>query len=406
MIRGASFRLVIASQFLGALADSALLIVAIQFLLERAAPAWNVPVLRTTFYASYVVMAAFAGAAADAWSKRRVLLVTNIVKLAGCGLLLAGTDPLLAYTLVGLGAVAHSPARYGILLELVPADALVAANAWMEAATVTAMLLGVVLASVLVEPALALRIAAQGVAWNAALVLAAIYLAATLCCVPLRSQPAANPAALRAPGRLAQTFAAATRRLWADVDARTSLAVTSVFWAAAAVLQFLILRWAAEQLHLALAQAALLQGAVALGTIAGATGAGRWVPARDALRVLPVGALIGATVLLVAFATHAGVALALLFAIGAMAGLLLVPMNALLQQRGAALMHPGQAVAVQHFSENAASLVLLAVYGLLALLEVPARTVVIGLGALVAVAMLLLLSRRRQAMRVLVRGAR
>ena len=386
----------IVAHFFSALADNALLIAAIGLLLERHAAAWTIPALRIFFYAPYVVLAAFAGAVADALPKGRVILATNLFKLAGCGLLLAQVHPLLAYALVGFGAAAYSPAKYGILPELLPAAELVAANAWMEISTVIAIILGVALGSLLMDPVLHMAQWASTPALNATLLLGLVYVAAVLCAALIASTPASNASAMRHPQRLFGDFKQATTTLWRDQDSQISLAVTSLFWAAAAVLQFLVLRWAESVLQLALSQAALLQAAVAVGMVLGAVGAARWVPLRNVLKVLPLGLSMGMLLLLMLLVTHVWTAVVLLAAIGAMAGLLLVPMNALLQQRGQLLMHPGQSIAVQNFHETLASLVLLAVYGLLIHAKVPLVHCIAGFGVFVAMAVGLIMRQQRR----------
>eukprot|EP01035_Chromulina_nebulosa_P043375 gene43375-58749_t len=193
-------------------------------------------------------------------------MATNLVKLCGCGLLLWHVQPLLAYTLVGLGAAAYSPAKYGILPELLPQDALVGANGWVEATTVLSILFGVALGSTLVGSKQAL------------MAIGAVYLLAAACTLAIPHSPARNRAALAHPGVLLRDFSHSLALLWRDPDARISLAVTSLFWAASATLQFLVLRFAAERLGLTLSQGALLQIAVALGMAMGALGAARWFP--------------------------------------------------------------------------------------------------------------------------------
>lgn len=387
------FHAVVAAQFFGSLADSALLIVAIAFLVERHAAAWTVPALRLFFYLSYVALAAFAGAVADALPKGRVLWATNLIKAAGCALLLFHVHPLVAYALVGLGAAAHSPAKYGILSELLPTSELVAANAWIEVSTVVSILLGALVGSWLIDPARMVLLNPGGVASTATLVLGAFYMVAALCAAVVRSRPASNPAGLGHPRALVREFGLSLGLLWRDPEARISLAVTSLFWAAAATLQFVVLRWATETLQLSLARAWLLQAAVATGMVVGAMVAARWVPLRSVLRVLPLGLAIGLGVMLMALITQVWAAAALLFIIGVMAGLFVVPMNALLQQRGQALMHAGQSISVQNFSENLFSLTLLAAYGALILADVPLLPTVVGLGLFVSVAMVLIIGR-------------
>lgn len=392
-----AFLSVVIAQFLGALADNALLIAAIALLDERRAPSWTVPALRICFYIAYVVLGPFAGAVADAVAKSRVLVATSFVKLAGCALLLAHVHPLVAYALVGLGASPSSPARYGILPELLAPSDLVRGNAWIEGAGVVAILGGVVLGGALLDPRHALVHLATPARSAAALILV-LYAAAALAALAIPRGRASNPAALARPARLARAFAASTARLWRDPMARLALATTSLFWAMAAALQFLVLRWGSEILGLSLARAAMLQGALAIGIIAGAALSARFVPLARAAALLPaglaVGGLIAASVLV-----HAPSAAGLLLAVvGVLSGLLLVPMNALLQARGSSLMNPGQSIAVQNFSESLAALAALLAYGAATADGLPLSSAVAGCAALIAAAILaLMLALRRHA---------
>lgn len=379
-----ALRSVVAAQFFSSLGDNALLIVAIGLLMQRHAPGWMTPALRVFFYLSYVLLAAFAGAVADAAPKGRVLMASNLVKLGGCALLVWHVQPLVAYALVGLGAAAYSPAKYGILPELLPQDELVKANGWVEASTVVSILFGVALGGALVNKGHALP------------AIGAVYLLAALCTLSIPHSPARNRAALAHPGALVRDFGHSLQLLWRDADARISLAVTSLFWAASATLQFLVLRWGAERLGLTLSHSALLQIAVAVGMVAGAMGAARWFPLQRAMRALPLGVALGAVVMAMTLVTQTAVATVMLVAIGALAGLLLVPMNALLQSRGLLRMHPGQSIAVQNANESTASLAMLAVYGALVWLDAPLLPTLAGFGGFLVLAMgaIFLWSRR------------
>ena len=370
------------AQLLGALADNALLIAAIGLLNERMAPAWMTPALRVCFYVSYILLGPFAGAVADAFAKSRVIVLINVLKLAGCALLLLGLHPLLAFGLIGVGAPAHAPARYGILPELLPRDQLVLANAWMEIATVVAILGGVACGSVLLNPACKLAAMATPAqsATAGTLVLFILAVGASLAVPRVR---ASSPHALREPARLAGRFVAACRTLSADRTTARSLAATSVFWAVAAALQFLILRWGTDVLGLSLARAAMMQGALALGVIGGAMAAARVVPLARALAVMPLGLAVGALVLAMLWVKTVWMGAAVVGAIGMLSGLLLVPMNALLQHRGSELMHAGQSVAVQNFFENGATFVVLLVYGVLSSIGVPLASAIGAVGVLV-----------------------
>ena len=365
---------VLLAQFLSSLADNALLTVAIALLVSRSAPDWMTPALRVAFYASYVLLAAFAGAMSDAVPKGQVMLATNVVKLGGCGLLAYGVPPLLCYALVGLGAAGYAPAKYGILPELLPPGDLVAANGWIEGTTVVSIVAGLALGGVLVETQSALP------------VIASIFLASAIVTLMIPRSHAQNRAALANPRQLISRFVDALALLWNDRQARASLAVTSLFWAAAAVLQFMVLRWAGERLGLPLSRAALLQLAVAIGMVAGTIVAARFITLERALRTLPLGLLLGAAVMLMAFAPDVTVTCGLLFLIGALAGLLLVPMNAVLQSRGWLLMQPGQSIAAQNFYESLASLLMLGIYGALVAMRLSLMGLLLGFGALLMAA--------------------
>lgn len=391
---------VVAAQFFSSLADNALLIATIGLLVERHAASWMTPTLRLLFYLAYVLLAVFAGAVADAFSKGRVIWFTNLIKLAGCGLLLAHVHPLLAYTLIGLGAAAYAPAKYGILTELLSTEELVSANAWMEVATLLSILLGVGLASALLQPTNT-TLLFQSQATQAVALIGLVYLLALLCAAMIPKSVARHKLLLQGPTVLLKDFKRAFRALWRDVEGRISLAVTSLFWAASAALQFIILRWAEQVLHLPLAQAALLQISVALGMVAGAVAAARWVPLRHALTVLPLGIAIGVIILMLAWISNLIAAIGLLFVTGLLSGLLVVPMNALLQYRGSLLMSSGQAIAVQNFNESLGSLIMLFIYGVLLYFNAVLLPTILGLGVLVSVLILYILSQKRNRQRSL-----
>lgn len=366
---------VLGAQLLTALADNALLIVAIALLEAGAAPGWATPALRICFYGAYVLLAPLAGPLADRWPKGRLMLLVNVLKFGGAGALACGADPLIVFGAIGLGAAAYAPARYGILPELASGRALVRANAAMEIVTIVAILAGVALGSALV---------ACGAGRFACVVLAGLYAlaaASTLLVGP------STPAAHAATG-----FQAAIRILLQDDAARFSLGITSVFWACAAVLQFLMIAWAREALGLPLAGAALLPAVLAVGMVVGALAAGqtRGVASRGA--VVLRGCALGAGIVAMALVHHVWAAGLLLLATGVLAGALLVPMNAVLQQRGASLMRPGVSVAVQNVLENGLSLGFLALYGIGVALgaSLDATIYVLGGATIVLVAVLAL----------------
>jgi LPLT family lysophospholipid transporter-like MFS transporter len=339
---------VLGAQLLTALADNALLIVAIALLESGAAPAWATPALRLCFYAAYVVLAPLAGPLADRWPKGRLMLLVNLLKLLAAGALAGGADPLIVFGAIGLGAAAYAPARYGILPELASGRALVRANAAMEIVTIVAILAGVALGSLMV---------ASGAIQAACIVLAALYALAAASTLLVAKSPAR-------PVAPSTGFYGALTTLMRDDAARFSLGVTSVFWACAAVLQFVMIDWARKALGLPLAGAALLPAVLALGMVGGALGAGHAHAAATRSAVVVRACLLGAGILAMTQVGNVWAAAVLLLATGVLAGALLVPMNAVLQQRGASLMRPGVSVAVQNFLENGLSVGFLALYGI------------------------------------------
>jgi hypothetical protein len=284
-----------------------------------------------------------------------------------------------------LAGVFYGPAKYGILAELVPSADLVLANAWIEVATVSAILGGTALGATLLKVRLWIG-GLDTAPRQASLLLGSLFALAALCgcAIPPTSCSKAHEDGVAA--RFVRQLAA----LWHDPQGQVSLAVTVLFWAVAAVLQFLVIRWAESVLRLSLGEAALLQCCMAAGVVAGALGVARCVSASSAARVLPAGVILGLAIVLVSQVEQLWIACVALCAIGIVAGVLMVPMNALLQQRGNALMRPGESIAVQSFSENLASLASLAVYGLLLTLAVPVRAIIVGFGVLIAGLMLMI----------------
>lgn len=397
------FSIVVLAQFLSSLADSALLIAAIALLAELKYAAWITPLLKIGFNGAYVVLAVGAGVVADSMPKGRVMLGSNLVKIAGCLLLFSDT-PLPGYALVGVGAAFSSPAKFGILSELMPPAKLVSANGWMEGSTVLSIIAGTVLGGLLISPRTlstmmdidlpSLLREIDTPAEAAILLLAALYAVAALLCL-LIPHTGASYRARHGTG-LARRFLAQCRRLWRDPQGRISLGVTTLFWGAAATLQFIVLKWAGSALGLPLGEAAILQGMVAVGVVCGALAAARLVSLRQSFRVLPVGIALGMLVGLMTLVTQLWLALPLLFAVGALGGYFVVPMNAILQYRGQMLMSAGQSIAVQNFSENIAVLVMLGLYTWLVRVEVSVNAVIMLFGALLSGTMLLLLREQRR----------
>jgi MFS family permease len=420
------FYWIMAAQFLSSLADNALLIASIALLLQLQAPGWMTPLLKFFFTVSYVLLAPFVGSFADALPKGRVMFVTNIVKLVGLLVMLVGAHPLLAYGVVGLGAAAYSPAKYGILTELLPPQQLVAANGWIEGTTVGSIILGTVFGGFLVSHAASaflLRIAPHpwlgvgGPAGAALAVIAFIYVAAAVCNLRIPDTGARYPHQTANPWRQLIEFGQGMVVLWTDRLGQISMAVTTLFWGAGATLQFIVIQWAGYALGLDLSHAATMQATVAFGVALGAMLAALRVPLKRSLSVLPVGMGMGVVCMGLALFTRERIpelqivvgslhmplymllAEMLMICIGAMAGYFVVPMNALLQHRGYVLLSAGHSIAVQNFNENVSVLVMLAMYALLIKLDLPVQWTVALFGAFLFASMWLVLRWNRRNMR-------
>jgi MFS family permease len=367
----AGFYIIMAAQFFSSLADNALLVAAIALLMQADAPSWLTPYLKFFFVISYVVLAPYVGAFADRLPKGHVMFISNTIKIVGCGLMLFGTDPLLAYALVGLGAAAYSPAKYGILTEYLPHQKLVIANGWIEGLTVASIILGTMLGGILIHVRVAtavleLDLPLLHTAAHAAIaVIAAVYVIAALFNLQIpRTGVTLKPLPAH-PVDTLKDFSRCVARLWADRLGQISLAVTTLFWGAGATLQFIVIEWARAALAFDLSKAAILQGVTALGIAIGAVLASLWVALDRAVRVIPLGIAMGLIVIVMIFVTQVWLAVSLMVLIGGLAGFFVVPMNALLQHRGHHLVGAGRSIAVQNFNENTSILVLIALYSLL-----------------------------------------
>jgi MFS family permease len=366
------FYIILAAQFLSALADNALLFAAIALLQYLDSPNWYTPVLQQGFIISYIVLAPFVGAFADSLPKGRVMFISNTVKLAGCVAMLAGVHPLLAYGTVGLGAAAYSPAKYGILTEYLHPDLLVKANSWMEGMTVAAIVLGAMVGGMLISPPFATPILhalniplIDNAAELAIAVIVLIYIAAAVFNLYIPRVAIDHKPLSRNPVFLTGDFWHCFKLLWKDPLGQVSLAVTTLFWGAGATLRLLVLGWAAIALHYDISEAAKLTAWVAVGIAIGAVLAAEFIKLEHSVKVLPVGIGMGIAVLLMIPVTNSTLAVFLLIAIGAMGGYFVVPMNALLQHRGHLLMGAGRSIAVQNFNENLSIFAMLGLYAMM-----------------------------------------
>jgi MFS family permease len=388
------FYTLMSAQFFSSLADQALFVAAVELIKSEGGPEWERAALVPIFALFYVVLAPWLGAFADAYAKRNVMFASNAIKIAGCILMLAGAHPLFAYAVVGLGAAAYSPAKYGILTEMLPASQLVKANGWIEGLTIASIILGILLGGQLVGHALSARLLAfdfplidTGIdtAPEAAIaVLVFVYMVAAwfnlkipLTGVEMRALP-------KNPLELVPDFWICNSRLWRDKLGQISLATTTLFWGVSGNLRYIILAWSAAALGYSTTQASSLGGVVAIGTAVGAVVASVRMRLDVATDVIPMGVLMGLLIIAMNFIHNVWVAAPFLVLLGGLGGFLVVPMNALLQHRGANLMGAGRSIAVQNFNEQACILGLGAFYSLSTGLGLTASGAITAFGLVVA----------------------
>jgi MFS family permease len=393
------FYIIMAAQFFSSLADNALLVAAIALLMQADAPSWMTPYLKFFFVVSYVLLAPYVGAFADRFPKGHVMFIANTIKIGGCILMLWGTDPLIAYAVVGLGAAAYSPAKYGILTEYLPHRQLVIANGWIEGLTVASILLGTVLGGILIHARVSgvlLHFDLPGIDTPidtpAEAAIAVIVIVYAIAAVFNLHVPRTGVALKPLPAHPLETltdFVRCVGHLWRDRLGQISLAVTTLFWGAGATLQFIVIEWARTALNFDLSRAAMLQGVSAFGVAIGAVLASLWVALDRSVKVIPLGIAMGLVVIVMIFVTQVWLAIILMVLIGVLAGFFVVPMNALLQHRGHHLVGAGRSIAVQNFNENTSILLMIALYSLLLNVGHSIYFIILVFGSFMSAAMLL-----------------
>ena len=403
------FFYLISAQFASGLADNALLILGIAFLSEQGYPGWLAPLLKFSFTLSYVFLAPLMGPLADAFSKAKLMACMNALKVVGVAFIFTSFHPVLAFAIAGMAASAYAPAKYGLVTETVPAEQLVKANGWLEVTVVMSVILGTACGGLLV--------ASKSFAWMSTLNLSFIELLGlsleTQYAGPLLSLiviysiagllnfgiPSVNIRYVQQsmkPIALFKNFIQSNRILWQDPVGKLSLAVTTLFWGIGAVVQFAVLLWAKEALNMPLEQASLLQAVVAFGVIFGAGMAGHYVALHNAYKVLPLGLWLGLSLPALAFSTSLWIAIPLMLITGFAGGMLMVPMNAMLQNRGYTLLTAGRSIAVQGFNENASVMVMLGMYSGLLALELPLQWVMVIMGSVMTLGMIYLMRMASQ----------
>ena len=376
-IKTKGFYFFLSAQFLSALADNALLFAAIALLAKLNAPTWHQPLLLQFFVFSYIILAPFVGAFADSRPKSQVMFISNGIKLFGCLAMLFGMQPLYAYSIVGIGAAAYSPAKYGILTEILPTKSLVAANGWVEGSTVAAIILGAMFGGILAVYDVDLAI----------ITISCLYLIAAICNRYIPNVKIDHKLEKKNPWFLIKDFLLSYKKLWGDALGQLSLVITTLFWSAGATLRLVIIAWAAYALGFGLDKSTTLSATVALGVAIGAIIAAFFIKMKDSTKILPIGILMGILVCSMIFITTWETAAIILLLIGIFSGLLIVPLNALLQHRGHKLIGAGHSIAVQNFSENLGILILSGTYTFMVKGEIPINGIMFIFGFFVLLSM-------------------
>lgn len=381
------FYTLLIAQFLSALADNALLFAAIAVLQQMNAPQWHEPLLLQFFVISYIVLAPFVGSFADALPKGRVMFLANGIKFFGSLAMILGMPPLYAYGIVGIGAAAYSPAKYGILTELLPPEKLVSANGWMEGSTVIAIILGAIVGGKIAS------ISPHG----AMVAIAFMYLVAAGFNMFIPKLPIDHAIAKKDPLYILSDFYRSFVALWRDPQGQVSLSVTTLFWGAGATLRLVVIAWAGIVLGFGLDHATQLTATVAIGVALGSIIAARLITLENSVKVLPAGIVMGGLVICMAFVTEWHIAAFLFFTIGVLSGFFVVPLNALLQHRGHLLIGAGHSIAVQNFNENLGILILSGAYTLMvkANLEINHIVIIFGLFVIISMGLINRLYRRQ-----------
>lgn len=375
MVKG--FYTLLIAQFLSALADNAMLFTAIALLQKSQAPGWHEPLLLQFFVFSYIVLAPFVGSFADALPKGRVMFIANGIKFIGSLAMIFGLPPLYAYGIVGVGAAAYSPAKYGILTELLPHHKLVSANGWMEGLTVLAIILGAIIGG---------KMASSNLQY-AMMAISCMYLLAAVFNTYIPKLPVDHAMAKKNPAFMLSDFYRSCVALWRDPQGQVSLAVTTLFWGAGATLRLVVIAWAALALSFSLGHSTQLTAAVAVGIAVGSIIAAKFITLENSVKVLPAGIIMGILVVSMIWIHDWRVAALLLFSIGVLSGLFLVPLNALLQHRGHLLIGAGHSIAVQNFNENLGILILSSCYTLMVRSDIHINHIVVTFGLFVIISM-------------------
>ncbi len=379
-----NFKKLLVAQFLTAFADNAILFTAITWVFLNAdTQPWYVPALQASFLIAFVVLAPWVGAYADAHPKQNVLVKANIVKVFGAGLMIVSVEPLIAYAVVGIGAAMYSPAKYGVLPELVSEEELVKANSWVEGATILAILAG---------PIIGAKIANQSI-------LAALWFVVGLYVVSMLITASIGPLKVinRQKKKLIKEFAQICRTLLENRRARFALIGSALFWGSAAVSRVTLIAWVPAVLLISdtdkIAELVIYTG---IGVIVGSILAARLFHLEDLRKARFAAYAMGIFTIILSQMDALLTTQAALFFVGIAGGLFIVPINAVLQDIGHQTVGAGGTVAAQNFFNNLAMLVATIIYVIAAKMGAQPVIVMAVVGACVIAAALYIATQLKQ----------
>jgi MFS transporter, LPLT family, lysophospholipid transporter len=377
------------AQFVSALADNAVLIIAIALVKSQGASNLA-PYLQESFILPFILLAPFAGWISDQFPKARVMFFSNALKLIGVSVMAAGIHPAFAYLLIGIGAVFYSPSKYGLLSQMFEPRHLVRANSMLEGSTVVAILIGVLLGGWLTDRSMAY-------AFGAVMFCYAIAAVANLLIPRVSAEKRHTSMNLRM--QIAE-FRNSRRMLFSDSDARLSLLGTSIFWGSGVTLRLLLFSWVPVALHVNGNQTpANLMGCVSIGIILGAVIASIFISLETSKRSLVGGILLGPIIIALSPVHDITTASLLMAAIGLCGGLFVVPLNAVLQERGHLSVGTGHALAIQNFVENVAMLLFVGGYSIASSQGVSVHWSANGFGLIILISVLGLMLTRNWRLR-------
>ncbi|MWP61119.1 lysophospholipid transporter LplT [Gilliamella sp. Pas-s25] len=369
------------AQFFSAFADNAIFFAILAFIKNLHYPAWSQSVLQISFVLPFIILSPFVGQFADSMSKGKAMMISNSMKLLGAGCICLNISPFIGYFVIGIGAAAYSPAKYGILGELTTGDNLVKANGLIEASTIAAILLGSLAGGHIADLNVSISI----------LICVLMYGLAIIANLFIPKLPAARQNIPWQFMGMIKDFANTIKIIFTDKQVLFTLFGTSLFWGAGITLRFLLISWVPAILDIHdNATPTNLNAIVAIGIVIGAGLASTFISINNTLRCIPAGILMGIAVIAFTLQSNIISSYILLIIIGALGGFFLVPLNAFIQKIGKDLVGAGSVISVQNLSEYTAMMLMLGLYTLAVYLNLSVITIGVGFGSLFAIVIFLL----------------